>query len=128
VKEQALFEGEDPMDNLQAIATPTQLTCPECGGTLSELRETRPLRYRCHTGHAYTALSLDSAQANQTDHALQASFRALKEREQLLRRMASVARLIGDTAQAEAGVRQADRVHEQAMRLAEVMQEKTDSA
>lgn len=123
LKEQALFEGENPMDNLKSIATPTQLTCPQCGGTLSELKDARPLRYRCHTGHAYTALTLDSAQADQTDHALQAGHRALKEREALLRRMAVVSRQLGHDAEARAGLEQAERVHQQAERLATMLEE-----
>mgnify|MGYP003585156805 CR=1 FL=1 len=116
------------MANLQAIGTPTQLTCPDCGGTLSEIESGRPLRYRCHTGHAYTARSLESAQAERTDHALQASFRALKEREQLLRRLAGVCRSLGDDAQAEVGMLQAARVQEQAARLAELIAEGTGGA
>lgn len=123
LREQAIFEGTEPMENLKAIGTPSQLTCPECGGTLSELQERRPLRFRCHTGHAYTARSLDSAQIEQTDHTLQASLRALHEREQLLRRVAGVARSLGDEAQAQAGLQQAARVRAQAARLAELMAE-----
>lgn len=128
LREQSVFEGVEPMANLQAIGTPTQLTCPDCGGTLSEIEGGRPLRYRCHTGHAYTAKSLESAQAEQTDHALQASFRALKEREQLLRRMAGVSRSLGDDAQAEVGMLQAARVQEQAARLAELIAEGSGGA
>jgi two-component system chemotaxis response regulator CheB len=128
LREQALFNGENPMDQIAAIGKPTLLTCPDCGGTLSELQDPQPLRYRCHTGHAYTAKSLASAQEDRTDASLQASLRALKEREMLLRRLAAVADSIGDHAQARAGQQQAERVHEQAMRLAALMQEETDSA
>ena len=128
LREQSVFEGVEPMENLKAIGTPTQLTCPDCGGTLSEVQSGRPLRYRCHTGHAYTAKSLESAQADRTDHALQASFRALKEREQLLRRMAGVSRSLGDDAQAEVGMLQAARVQEQAARLAELIAEGSGGA
>jgi two-component system chemotaxis response regulator CheB len=88
----------------------------------------RPLRYRCHTGHAYTAMSLESAQAEQTDHALQASLRALKERELLLRRVAVVSRGIGEDAQADVGLQQAARVQAQAARLAELIAEGTGGA
>lgn len=128
LREQSVFEGVEPMENLHAIGTPSQLTCPDCGGTLSEVQGARPLRYRCHTGHAYTASSLQDAQAEQADHALQASLRALKEREQLLRRMAVVSRGIGDDAQAQVGLRQAARVQAQAARLAELIAEGTGGA
>ena len=128
VREQAIFNGEASMDKLTEIAIPSQLTCPECGGSLSELKDSRPLRYRCHTGHGYTAKSLASAQAEQTDHALQASLRALKEREHLLLRLATVAKNIGDAEQARAGQQQAARVHEQAQQLARLMEEEAGGA
>jgi len=69
-----------------------------------------------------------SAQAEGTGPALQASFRALKEREQLLRRMAGVSRSLGDDAQAEVGMFQAARVQEQAARLAELIAEGSGGA
>ena len=127
VREQAYFNGNQ-MDDLTAIATPSQLTCPECGGSLSELKDTRPLRYRCHTGHAYTALSLENAQAEVASHQLQGSLRSLKEREMLLRRLAVVSHKIGDEAQAQAGRLQADRLHEQIERLKGLIQEDLRSA
>jgi two-component system chemotaxis response regulator CheB len=121
VQEQALSTGEPNMDDLSAIADPTQLTCPDCGGTLSELRDSRPLRYRCHTGHAYTALSLRAAQVDLAAHALQGSLRALREREALLRRLAVVAEKIGDADQARAGLGEADRVRRQAQDLVRII-------
>jgi two-component system, chemotaxis family, protein-glutamate methylesterase/glutaminase len=121
VREQSIFEGTKPMENLNAIGTPSQLTCPECGGTLSEIHAGRPLRFRCHTGHAYSAKSLNSAQAEKTDHTLQSSVRALQEREQLLLRMAAVARALGDEPQAHAGLQEAARVRERVRRLAELL-------
>ncbi|GAB3018001.1 chemotaxis protein CheB [Spirosoma pulveris] len=33
-------------------------TCPECAGVLVRFREGKLIRYRCHTGHAYTAGAL----------------------------------------------------------------------
>jgi two-component system, chemotaxis family, protein-glutamate methylesterase/glutaminase len=128
LSEHSVFEGVEPMENLHAIGTPSQLTCPDCGGTLSQIQEPRPLRFRCHTGHAYTARSLASAQVERIDDSLQASLRALKEREQLLRRMAAVSRSLGDEGQAEVGLLQAARVQEQAARLAELIAEGTGGA
>ena len=113
LREQAIFEGRHPMDNLQLVGRPSSLTCPECGGSLWELRDRKPLRYRCHTGHAYTARSLGSAQSESTEQALWSSVRVLREREMLLRRLANVAEATGDQAQAEAGRREADSVQNQ---------------
>lgn len=116
-REHAVFEGKQAMENLAELGTPSALTCPECGGGLWEIKDGRPLRYRCHTGHAFTARSLDNAQAGAAEHALWAGLRALHEREMLLRRLATVAQATGDLAQAEIGRREADRVRAQAEKL-----------
>lgn len=114
VQEHAVSQGTDHMNEVSAIGEVSKLTCPDCGGALWELNDQPPLRYRCHTGHAYTALSLDDAQASSVDHALAASLRALREREYLLLRLASVADASGDATQAEVGRREAARARAQA--------------
>ncbi len=53
----SVSEG-NAMEHLEAIATPSRITCPDCNGVLFELRDQHPRRYRCHTGHAYTAGTL----------------------------------------------------------------------
>jgi two-component system, chemotaxis family, protein-glutamate methylesterase/glutaminase len=122
-REQAIFERKNVMENLSALAEPSALTCPDCGGGLWELKDTKPLRYRCHTGHAFTAASLEAAQTDTAEHALWSSVRALQERELLLRRLATVAEATGDHPQAEAGRRAADRVREQTRQLSRFTQE-----
>jgi two-component system chemotaxis response regulator CheB len=112
-REVAINRGDASVENLLAIATPSLLTCPDCGGTLSEVRQDRPLRYRCHTGHAYSAISLARAQPEAVESALRQGARALQERELLLRRLAAMAKANGDLRQAEAGEAQADRLRAQ---------------
>jgi two-component system chemotaxis response regulator CheB len=123
-REVAINGGDISMDHLAAIATPSPLTCPDCGGGLWEVKDARPLRYRCHTGHAFGAVSLHRAQQEHTEHALWSSVRALREREMLLRRVATMARTTGDEAQAAAGLAQADRLREQ-IRTVKAMAETT---
>jgi two-component system chemotaxis response regulator CheB len=86
----ALTKG-DTMAHLQQIGKPSHFTCPECQGTLWEI-ETRPLRYRCHTGHGFTQRTLRSAQIEAVDEALWSALRALQEEEQVLRETADTAR------------------------------------
>ncbi len=95
---------------MSALGALSALTCPECGGGLWELKGAKPLRYRCHTGHGYSARTLENAQAGMAEHALWSSVRALQGRELLLRRLATVAEATRDSAQAEVGRRRADRV------------------
>jgi two-component system chemotaxis response regulator CheB len=86
------------------------------------LKDTKPLRFRCHTGHGYSAATLQDAQAELAEQALWSSVRALQEREMLLRRLAAVAEATGDPAQAEAGRHQADRVRAQVIELSRLVE------
>jgi two-component system, chemotaxis family, protein-glutamate methylesterase/glutaminase len=113
-REVAINQGEASVEQLKDIAIPSSLTCPDCGGSLWEMKDTRPLRYRCHTGHAFSGLSLAHAQKDASEQALWNSVRALREREMLLRRVASISAAMGDAAQAAAGQQQAERLRQQA--------------
>jgi two-component system chemotaxis response regulator CheB len=42
-------------DATNRLANPVALSCPACGGVLSQIRRSPPLRFRCQVGHAYTA-------------------------------------------------------------------------
>jgi two-component system chemotaxis response regulator CheB len=128
VREKAVFEGKDVFENLKEMAHPSTLTCPDCGGALWELKQTRPLRYRCHTGHAFTARSLQNSQAQVTEHALWSSVRSLQEREVLLRRLASVSRATGDERQADIGMAEAERVGAKIKTLIELIEAETSGA
>jgi two-component system, chemotaxis family, protein-glutamate methylesterase/glutaminase len=125
VHEVAINRGNATMEMLEGIATPSPLTCPECGGSLWEMKETKPLRYRCHTGHAYGAISLGQSQKENTEQSLWATVRGLREREMLLRRMASIAEATGDLAQAQAGRAQAERLEAEIRVLQAVAEEET---
>jgi two-component system chemotaxis response regulator CheB len=65
---------------LDEIGERSPLTCPSCNGTLRRMYDDRPLRYRCHTGHAFSALSLDEASAQGADDAIWGAIRAVHER------------------------------------------------
>jgi two-component system chemotaxis response regulator CheB len=52
IKGDALKNGKIPFGELSPYA------CPECHGVLSAIKDGDITRYRCHTGHAYSADSL----------------------------------------------------------------------
>jgi len=89
--------GEGDMESLARIGTPSVYTCPECHGTLWELRAAGQHRYRCHTGHAFTALHLNEQQGVAVEESLWSALRALQEKEKLLREMANTALAAGHT-------------------------------
>jgi two-component system chemotaxis response regulator CheB len=79
----------------------SNLTCPDCQGTLWQIRDAGETRYRCRVGHAYSETSLDSAQIDSVERALWSALRALEERTALLRKLAEGARVRGHAAVAE---------------------------
>jgi two-component system chemotaxis response regulator CheB len=63
-------------------------TCPECQGSLWEVQDGSILRYRCHTGHAYTADAALAAGDAEIDRLLQTLLSSHREHAALARRMA----------------------------------------
>ncbi len=99
--EDGLFTGRgDPIGHLRAIGMPSTFGCPDCKGTLWEIGGANPIRFRCHTGHAYTLETLLEAQSGSTDEALWSALRAVQEKHVLLHQAAQARRAFGDTAQA----------------------------
>ncbi|UOG73327.1 chemotaxis protein CheB [Hymenobacter tibetensis] len=62
----------------------TAFTCPDCHGALTQLIEGKVIRYRCHTGHAYTVSSLLSEVTESVESMLYQSMRGLEETKMLL--------------------------------------------
>jgi two-component system chemotaxis response regulator CheB len=62
-------------------------TCPECHGVLSTLKDGERERYRCHTGHAYSADSLLAAITDKIEDSLYSAMRGVEESVMLLNHM-----------------------------------------
>lgn len=77
---------------MHQIGKLSPFTCPSCSGALWEINDTNVLRFRCHTGHAYTAESLSDDQADSTENALYAAVRALEEKGRLAQAIADRSR------------------------------------
>jgi two-component system chemotaxis response regulator CheB len=74
------------------LANPAPLSCPACGGVLSQIRRSPVLRFRCQVGHAYTAEALASEQEGSVDEAMRVALRIVEERAVLTQKMAEEAR------------------------------------
>lgn len=59
-------------------------TCPECHGVLIRIAEERIVRYRCHTGHAFTLNHLMSELTQKNEDTIMSALRSLEETEALL--------------------------------------------
>ncbi len=112
--------------HLAGIAEPAALTCPACGGVMSELTAKHPLRFRCQVGHAYTADALAKEQEGRVDEALRVALRIIGERAELVHRMAEDGRQNGRVAVARMYDARAAEYREYADLIRRVMLESLD--
>ncbi|MEH1872782.1 chemotaxis protein CheB [Nostoc sp.] len=89
------FETEIAQLNLEAVENESDrpgkastFGCPDCGGILWEVEEGNLLRFRCRTGHAYSAKTLLNKQSDAIEEALWIALRALEEKASLSHRLA----------------------------------------
>jgi two-component system chemotaxis response regulator CheB len=94
-----------------------RITCPDCGGVLTETDDGGVLHFRCHVGHAYSPRSLLALHADGVERAMWTAARSLEDRRTLLRRMAERARQAGNDRGAERFEADAARSHEESMAI-----------
>ena len=81
------------------LGEPSLYACPECHGVLSQIEEGSLLRFRCHTGHAYSLSTLLSGITGSVEDSLWNAVRALEEAEML---MSHIARHLRESGHEEA--------------------------
>jgi len=84
-----------------SLGAPSLYTCPECHGVLLQLHGDGPLRFRCHTGHAFTAEALVANADDAIEEQLWSVVRAMDEHLLLLRQLADQLHAAGTSAAAE---------------------------
>lgn len=57
----------------------TPFTCPDCHGVLSTLKDGKLMRFRCHTGHAFSADSLLTTVTENIEDSLYSAIRGVEE-------------------------------------------------
>lgn len=77
-EERALEKGILQFGNLSPFS------CPECHGVLSRLQNDHIIRYRCHTGHAYSADALMASITEKIEEGLYSAIRGMDESIMLL--------------------------------------------
>lgn len=80
-------DGQRSMSETDRLGKPSVFVCPDCGGTMWEIEDGGPLRFRCHIGHAYSAGLLNLALDQNLRYAMGMSLRTLDERIALARRL-----------------------------------------
>ena len=113
---------EDPLNaGLRDISEPSTVACPECHGVLMQMKEERRIRFRCHTGHAYSPDSLLAEISEGVEEALWNAIRSMQEGSMFMRQLAGhvVAAHTDDDVRSLTG--RADALDQQADRLREMV-------
>lgn len=78
---------DDPraLIQLERLGELTSLTCPDCHGSLWQLRDEEFVRFRCRTGHAYTVEALLAEQDQALEVILRDALRSAVEKSTLAR-------------------------------------------
>jgi len=72
------------VSQVNGLGNQVPYNCPGCGGVLWEMDASDEKRYRCHTGHSYTAPTLLASQSEKIEEMLWISLRMFEERKNLL--------------------------------------------
>ncbi len=89
-------------------------TCPECHGVLLKLKEGKLVRFRCHTGHAFSLNSLLAEVTKYIEDTLWSTLRAIEESELLMNHMADHLRQTNDSDAAELFLQKAEEARSRA--------------
>lgn len=73
---------------VSGLGSQVPYNCPNCGGVLWEMTGSRLARFRCHTGHSFTAKALLTSQTERIEETLWVSLRMFEERKNLLNNLA----------------------------------------
>jgi two-component system chemotaxis response regulator CheB len=103
------LHGSALANGVLALGRPSPNACPECHGSLVEIKEGSVVRYRCHTGHSFSMRSLMAETELSIERSLWNAVRAIEERSFLLRSMERNAREDGDVEGGERFAAAADR-------------------
>jgi two-component system chemotaxis response regulator CheB len=87
--EVTLAADERNQADIQKLGEPSSYTCPSCQGSLFRAYNATPVRFRCHTGHAFTALTLESELQDKMENAAWNAVRTFQEQAMLFGEMAT---------------------------------------
>lgn len=75
--------------SVETLGSQVPFNCPDCGGVLWKMKHGDVLRYRCHTGHAFSSASLLAQQSEKIEETLWVALRMFEERQNLISTMGS---------------------------------------
>jgi two-component system, chemotaxis family, protein-glutamate methylesterase/glutaminase len=95
----------------------TQFTCPECKGSLVKITEGGLFRFRCHTGHGFSADALLEGLMEVIDEQIWQAVRGFQEASMLLEHIGNHMQENGGSGQADVFLAKARELNQKASRL-----------
>jgi two-component system chemotaxis response regulator CheB len=86
------LENNPLSGGIVSLGQPSIFTCPSCHGVLVEMKNGDLVRFRCHTGHAFSVQSLLAELNENTENTLWSAVRTMDEKIMLLDHLARHAR------------------------------------
>jgi two-component system, chemotaxis family, protein-glutamate methylesterase/glutaminase len=83
------------LPSVNELGEQVPFNCPGCGGVLWKIGKNKDLRFRCHTGHAYTAAYLLADQTSKIEETMWTALRMFEERQNLLTQIAKGKKGVG---------------------------------
>lgn len=100
--ETGVAQGADGLeDGVMELGKISRYTCPECHGVLVQIEEGPIVRFRCHTGHAFSIKTLMAELNIEIDRGLWDAIRVIEEKVMLTRTAAERAERMGHSAAAD---------------------------
>ena len=93
---------------IMSLGDMASFTCPDCQGALVRLKEGDRVRYRCHTGHSFTASTLLAGITETVEDTLWQAMRGLEETTMLLQHIGEHIMDAGDHEVAEKFLKRAN--------------------
>jgi two-component system chemotaxis response regulator CheB len=121
VENTVALEGNGMYAGIMDLGKVSKYTCPECHGVLVQIEEGKFVRFRCHTGHAYSFKALLVEINEAVDASLWSTVRAIEERILLLKQLADLADGAGKVGEAAQLRAKADEAEEKCAPLRELV-------
>ena len=115
------MEGTALQAGVMKLGKVSKYTCPDSHGVLVRIEQGKIVRFRCHTGHAYSMKTLLTEANRAIDAGLWETLRAIEERILLLREMGELASHAGDSEAAAKWKAQADDAQERVQPLRQLV-------
>jgi two-component system chemotaxis response regulator CheB len=125
VENEIARNGNGLRSGVMDLGKVSKYTCPDCHGVLLQIEEGSIVRFRCHTGHAFSLQTLIAEVNEAIDTGLWDTLRAVEERVMLLHQMADLARSAGATMDADRMQAQAEEAEKRLQPLRELVLDPT---